>query len=433
MRRLLPLIAAIALATAGCGLLGGSTTTTGVDAAPTTSTTIGPTTTTSALSPEARATLEQVEALIPVTEDLRGLEFLEPPTIVVVTPDELEARVRDLIAEELEPDEVARDEALLRLLGVLDAATALDELYLDLYGEQVGGYYDLETRELVVPASDTELLVKDRVVIVHELVHALTDQHFGHGERLLELVDEERFDEHAALSSVSEGDAVRVESEYIRTLSPEDLQALVAQYDDLESTVFESAPFFLQESLVAPYLDGFEFLNALDADDAVTDGIYEDPPTTTEQVLVPEAYLRREPALPVGIDVAVPEGYEIGESSTWGASGLRSLLGAEVEPGPLAAAVDGWGGDAYRVLFDGTDAVFHLQYRGDDVDDLRELGEAFRSYLAARVAEDDAWTVRTDGTEIAVVVADDPEVLAAIVEGLAGFEGLDILPEPSNA
>ena len=421
-RRLLPLLLLL-LALSGCSLSDRGATETSAG----TATTAGATTTTE--DPAAAATLAQVEALIPVTERLRGLDFIEPPNIVVVTPDELEVRVRDLIADELDTDELARDQATLELLGVLPPGTSLETLYLDLYGEQVGGFYDLETQELVVPASSAELSVKDRVVIVHELVHALTDQHFGHGVDGLDLADEERFDEHTALAAVVEGDAVRIESAYIRTLGPTEIEQLLAEYEGVDSSVFDAAPHYIQESLIWAYLEGFAFMEDLGGTNDSADDVYGAVPVSTEQVADPDRYRLGEAPIAVTIDTMVPAGYEIGESSTWGYASLEALLGAEVAPGPLAAAIDGWGGDRYRILFDGTSAIFQLHYVGDSQDDLRELAEALETYFTARIEEGDAWRLRTDGTTLVAITGDDPEAVNAIVDDL-GFDTIDSLPPP---
>lgn len=424
-RRLLPVLVLV-LGVSACSFFEGAPESTGVEPS---STTEGVTTTT--LDPVTAATLEQVELLVPVVEDLRGLEFIEPPNIVVVTPEELEVRVRDLIADELDAEELARDQATMELLGILAPGQSLEELYLDLYGEQVGGYYDPETEELVVPASTDGLLVKDRVVIVHELVHALTDQHFGHGDDGTTLVDESRFDEHTALLSVVEGDAVRVESEYIRSLGPAEIARLIEEYEDVDSSVFDAAPHFLQESLIWPYLDGFEFMDALGGTNAAADAAYEAVPVSSEQVADPDRYLRGEAPIAVTIDTAVPEGYELGEASTWGYAALEALLGAELTPDALGDAVDGWGGDAYRIMFDGVNAIFQLHYVGDERDDLRELAEAFEAYFVARTSEADAWRLRTDGSTLVVLTGDDPDAVNSIVDEL-GFGTIDSLPLPTT-
>ena len=92
---------------------------------------------------------DELLELVRLTEEVRDLKFSEPPTITIVTNAELEERVRALIEEDAE--DFPADEALYKLLGLLDPEADLEAMLTDLYGEQVAGFYDGETGELVVP------------------------------------------------------------------------------------------------------------------------------------------------------------------------------------------------------------------------------------------------------------------------------------------
>jgi len=143
--------------------------------------TAAPPSTTTTLDPQRlheQAILNQINELIARTEQIRELDFLAEPTVTLVDDDELANRVRQLIDEDIDPDEIARDTALEELLGLIPDGTDLLALYQDLYGEQVLGFYDGETKELVVPSNEDELSPAQKATLVHELTHALTDQHF---------------------------------------------------------------------------------------------------------------------------------------------------------------------------------------------------------------------------------------------------------------
>jgi len=86
--------------------------------------------------------------LIALTEELRGLYFLAEPMITVVSASELADRLRADVEEELEPEDLARDQEALRILGVLDGDLDLGAFYTDLLAEQVVGFYDSETKEI---------------------------------------------------------------------------------------------------------------------------------------------------------------------------------------------------------------------------------------------------------------------------------------------
>jgi hypothetical protein len=151
-------------------------------------------TSTTAAEPSTTTTIEidpiqiVIDELAAITEDIRGLDFLTSPTVVFVSDDELADRVRETIDEELDPDETVRDELLLKALGLLSPGVDLESLYTDLYAEQVAGFYDGEVQELVVPIGDGELSELQRLTLVHELTHALTDQYFEFADRMVELL-----------------------------------------------------------------------------------------------------------------------------------------------------------------------------------------------------------------------------------------------------
>ena len=136
----------------------------------------------------------------------RGLPFLEPPEVAIIPADAFEQRIRDRVAADLDPDEIAAEDTLYRLLGMLEGNTDLLTLILDVLGDQVVGFYDERTGELVVPGV-ADLSVYERTVIVHELVHALGDQHFMFGDEFRRLRDAELFEQAAALQALVEGGA----------------------------------------------------------------------------------------------------------------------------------------------------------------------------------------------------------------------------------
>ena len=183
------LVFALALALVACTGDAATTSTTlpDVSSAPTTgetSTTVPSSTTTTAaaipngplpgtenLPPEVT---EELIELVGITEEVRGLQFVEMPVVTVVTEEELATRVQEQIAEDAE--DFPADEALYQLLGLLSEDTNLEAMLVELYGEQVAGYYDGEVGELVVPIREDGFSVVQRATLIHELTHALTDQ-----------------------------------------------------------------------------------------------------------------------------------------------------------------------------------------------------------------------------------------------------------------
>jgi hypothetical protein len=240
-------------------------------------------------------------------------------------------------------------QAAYRLLHLIPDSLDLKTLILDLYAEQVAGYYDPDSTLLyAVQGADRAQL---RLIMAHELVHALQHQYLpldsvmvqkGNGDRL------------AAAQAVLEGHATIAS---VRVLAPD---ATVLEAADFWETyrdqvrnqqrtmpVFSQAPLVLKESLIFPYLGGAEFMRWWDANHQEALPIGAQLPLSTEQVLHPERYA----AVDLPVTVAFPDSSaDVMYEDTLGELEIQILLA--VLRGGEVASVDqpiGWGGDRYRV------------------------------------------------------------------------------------
>lgn len=317
--------------------------------------------------------------LMRTTERLRGLVFLEPPVITVVSDEELEARVRQSIEEETE--NIDADEALYALLGLVPPDVDLVALYSDLYGDQVGGFYDGDEDELVIP-SDESLSPLQRLTLVHELTHALTDQHFGMFDTYGELVDQQRYDQATAFLSLIEGDATLTEILYLQELPTDEQRAVVSESLEADSTTLQRAPLFIRESLVFPYTAGFEFAQRLYELGGFSEigRAYAQPPVSSEQIIEPRDFRRD---LPQDVPAPVSEvaGYDLVYDSVWGELGWELMLEQVLGDTVAREASGGWGGDRYVYFFDGVEGALVIEYRGDLERDVDELQSALIDYI----------------------------------------------------
>lgn len=358
-------------------------------AAPTTTAVVdGSTTNAPPVDPEVEAELKAtIAGLVDVTEELRGLEFVEEPSVVILTPDEVGERLRVLLEEDLDPAELAIDQRFYEMMAMLDGRTNYRALILDLYDEQVSGFYNGETGEMVVRGDVADLSPYARSVVVHELVHALTDQHFHHHDTMVALLDAERYDEAYAFQAVVEGDATFHQLLYGQTLSPDELQEWAAEQLDADVTLFSESPSFVRDALVFAYQEGFALSSQIMTSSGL-DGLnraYTDPPRHTESVLHPDRYFGREaPRAVEPLSLTLP-GFEQHEAGSFGELGLRLLLLDAVSLGEVSQAADGWGGDAYVILADGDDVAFVLNYLGDSERDAIELTEALIATVEGRM------------------------------------------------
>jgi len=330
-----------------------------------------------------RLTVE-IEELIAETEQLRGLEFLAHPMVTILSTEELAQRVEADIAEEIVPEELGVETRVYQMIGLLDPADDLEQMLLDLYSEGVAGFYDGDTGELVIGGEATELTPYTKGVVVHELIHALTDQHFLFNDDFEAMFDEERYDEGAAFQALIEGDATYFQLVYFEQLPLAD--QLAAAMEELQriqdAPSYASVPDWLFNSLAFPYETGRTFVAELvdDGGIAAVDTAYTDRPVSTEMVIHPTRYAAGESVLDVPpLEIAI-DGFEVLETSTFGEWGLRLIL-SDSPAGVAVQAANGWGGDAYQILYDDDDVVMALAFKGDSEDEAFEMAEALQGLV----------------------------------------------------
>jgi hypothetical protein len=283
--------------------------------------------------------------LIEFVEMQRGLTFLEEVDIDVVDDDEFE---RALLAPEPEGGESSPVDygSTYAALGLTPDAETYYSAEQSAYTDYLAGYYDAESRQLLVRGREWTPDVE--ATVVHELVHALQDQHFNLGAQFDELSAQ---DEAAlALRAIVEGDAARIEYAYV---DEQDAQWQEA-YDEAYANVQPTGPYDPMADFVGwlPYWLGttaVETLVEIDGNDAV-DQALEDPPTTSEQLLEIAAWHEGDDAVSAAIEVAeteVPDGAVVLDSGTIGVAMLSAFpLTFEDEIFP-SEFLGGWRGDSY--------------------------------------------------------------------------------------
>ncbi|MBW3561250.1 MAG: hypothetical protein KY437_02010, partial [Actinobacteria bacterium] len=253
-------------------------------------------------APTATATVESLDAQLRrvagIVERIRDLRFDETPEPTFLAPDELAERTAGLL-EDYTEEQAREDAVLLERLGAIPFGTDLRELLSTALGEQVSGFYDPDSGELVVgtDVAGGRLGPLDELTLAHELQHALADQVLGlPGERDVPAGDE---DEAFAVQSLIEGDATLTMARYAeQALSVIDQARLLTEQGRLAAELgsITELPHYVQRSLLFPYEEGLAFVSALEAQGGweIVDAAYTRRPETTLQILRPELYLRGE-------------------------------------------------------------------------------------------------------------------------------------------
>ena len=296
---------------------------------------------------------------------LRELPVEERLEAVVLSQDEVRERIREQFEKENPADDIAVAEDTLKALNLLPADADLGELYVDLLGSQVAGFYDPETKEMVVVSKSGRVGGTEKVTFAHEFTHALQDQAFG-----LEGIDVDAVgqgDRSLGRLGLVEGDASLAMTLWLsQNLGPDELQELL-QVDPEAQAQLEAMPAILRETLLFPYQQGLVFVNGMWARGGweAVDRAYGRLPDSTEQVLHPEKYETGEKPVDVALDAAdlaaaMGEGWSGTPEDTLGEFQLSVWLrenGAKAIDASAAAA--GWGGDRLAYLR-GPDGAYGL-------------------------------------------------------------------------
>ncbi len=265
-------------------------------------------------------------------------------------------QVRARVATDVPPEIVRAQGEVLVAFGLIPPGYDYEAGVYELLEAQLAGYYEPADKTMYL-AGDLEGEDAD-ATLAHELVHALQDQHFGLAPRLA--YRDDGGDPAAATQALAEGDAMSAMFDVLlagRATAldmPEHLLALQMRASQMLMPRAQNVPSFLRASLIAPYLDGLLFANALRRRGgwAAVDRAWGRPPATTEQLLHPEKYERNERARPVPPppEDALGGGFRARYTDTQGEQALRLMF---EEWGPLeraAAAAAGWGGDRVSLL-----------------------------------------------------------------------------------
>ncbi|HZC12785.1 MAG TPA: hypothetical protein VE270_02090 [Thermoleophilaceae bacterium] len=371
----------------------------------------------------------EIRRLARQVERLRGLRFERPVDAELLDDNEIDARVAKLFRREYPRERADLEGRILSALGAVPPGSDLYELRLGALQSQVAGLYVPQTGELLVRGGG-ELDSLERLVLVHELEHALADQALD--LPVPERPDPERADSEAARLALVEGDATLTMQRYsLDSLDFSNLMELVGQAGTLlqSQQELERLPHYLRQELTFPYLTGLAFVcdRYMDGGWKAVDRAYGAPPAGTDQVMFPERYGEKRTSEPAELG-------ELGEpwsrrlASEFGAAPLRWLFEAPggdpdaALPDPERAAA-AWGGGRLELWTDGEDSAVALALRqrpgeGGLCDALARWYES--AFPDARSADtEDGEQLASDGPrQDAVLRCEDGEVMLGIAPNL---------------
>src|SRR5579862_9566867 len=199
-----------------------------------------------------RQTIEQQ------TSQLRGLSFKSPVTYKLIDRTELRRVLVEKVKDQYTEQEIRDYSRTLAAVGLVPEGTDLLNVIVSLYNEQVAAFYAPEERALYTFKDLVFSSNLDKMLLSHELTHALQDQNFDLLRFPLKIKTND--DLALATSSLIEGDAtVLMTRWYMENVDPSkmmnDLGAMFSQ----NTTKLRESPPYLREMLIFPYQQGQEF------------------------------------------------------------------------------------------------------------------------------------------------------------------------------
>jgi hypothetical protein len=326
-----------------------------------------------------------------IAEKQRGLTFLHPVAVRFLANREFSKTVQadENKIDEDDRREIERSAGLLRAFGLLSGDVDLLAAGNEVAGSGVLAYYSFEDKRITIRG--TRLTPAARPTIVHELTHALQDQHFGVGDRLAVLAKKNAktsTTEYDVLDAIVEGDASRVEHAYLAGLSPAQRKAVARSsraQNHRAAEAYSKVPQVVVTMFTAPYTLGEALVRAVAEDhgNSGVDDLLRDAPAHDSVLLDPFRVLladkdARPPAVP-----AVDAGDEKFASGEFGAVFWYLTLAERLPVIDALTTVDGWDGDAYVAYEHDGVTCARAAYQGKSAADTSSMLVSLQRWIAA--------------------------------------------------
>ena len=302
---------------------------------------------------------------------------------------EIKAFLQRSLEEDLPPERLKYEEMLYKAIGLIPEKYDYKQGLITFLVSQIGGYYDPKTKRFIM--ADWIPVGSIKGVLVHELTHALQDQHFD----LVDFIKPENLttDEGLARMALVEGDASAVMFDAMRAnahlppLSSEVSIDSIILAQVLGQGMIKRVPESIKAMMLFPYTAGLRYAHTLLRKGGYSriNGAFRNAPRTSREILHPEDYLERP------FRSAIPEAHEVMPgrllySDVLGEFGVSSIFaGRPSQKLTGVKAAVGWIGDRAVVVerSDGSIAIA-WRTRWETSQDAAEFCSSYRDYLEYR-------------------------------------------------
>jgi hypothetical protein len=345
---------------------------------------------------------ERLHAIRDGVAEIRDLPVNADVVEGTLTRDQLRAYYAEIDASVTDEDrsEIEATNTAMRLLRMIGPEDDVFDAYSEGESEGILGFYVAEDDELVFIGDPALLTPEDEFVLAHEYVHS-----FVYGskdeESILDLIEDEAEDFDArteytiTAQCLEEGDASLAGFLFAQQEHGDGF------FDDSGE---EEPPAADPEINIPPAIERYQAFNynecitfaaALYYDEggdwSAIDDAYDEPPSTTEQILHPEKYRSREGTTGmsrVDFSERLGDGWELWWAGIFGEFDVYNYL-VTILDDELGASIaaDGWGVGWLSIYTteptakDPADVIVHVALEFDTEDDFAQFGRAYGDVL----------------------------------------------------
>ena len=301
--------------------------------------------------------LQAADEVLADMSKILSLPIKEPLKKSVRSREEIRRFLIRQMREDKDDGKRYADQRALEALGLIPKGYPLDQKLLALLTEQIAGLYDPKEREFFI--ADWTQPAEQRVIMAHELTHALQDQYF-HVQKWEEEV-KSNDDAQLAREAVLEGSATIAMYDYLlrkmgkstRDLKDFDPTLLLGDVND--SPELAQAPMVIQDEITFPYIPGAGFVQrVLKEWNGWSDfhRLFDNPPASTQQILHPELYFRG--VMPAEVDLTpvtklVPRGWKKLDENVMGEFATNEIVKQFLGKERANEVAPSWAGDRYAI------------------------------------------------------------------------------------
>ncbi|HML16210.1 MAG TPA: hypothetical protein VK419_04260 [Bryobacteraceae bacterium] len=409
---------------------------------------------TAALAQSSSNLFRQVDEMTSALSEITGWQVKRKVPAQMLSKEKFHHYLESRMNDGDRNADVRAEELTLKMFGFVPQDFDLAKQTIDLVSEQAAAYYDYNRKRLYILDSspdDTE----QRVALVHELAHALADQHHPLGKFLKKGDPDD--DESAARQAVMEGQATWLTWAYVSKRNGGKAEVPEAMLDELTKAVgadgadfpvYSKAPLYMRESLTFPYSQGMRFQDAVfhKLGREGFDEVFLRAPLDTEQILHPADYFSNKkpaeidpPSLETMVGNKESRRFRVLVEGMLGEFDFSVLLRQYVSERTGEAAATHWRGSAYR-LYEHKRGKYPVLTFASAWDSDRSAQTFFRLYQAVMKGKwkkmSGVTSTQDGGTSVLTGVGDSGRfrlsVSGTTVQSIEGLPAAATPPEPRH-